>query len=344
MKLTLDPYQLRFKYPFKIAHGLREFTPLVYIKLEQDGFTAWGEAALPPYLPETQQSVIDFIGNFYRRNPNGSIDNWFEQLAADSSRNMSAKAALDMALWDLKAQIGQTTIVRLLGIESTNFPLGAYTIGVCGFEEMKRKFEEATGYGFKLFKLKLDGENDMEMIKNFRLLSKDKFAVDVNQGWANVAEAAQKISWLASENCFIVEQPLPKKFDNEMKLLKVPNHPLLFADESCQTMEDLERLWPGFNGINIKLMKCGGITPALKMMRKARELGFKIIVGCMSESSVGCTAAAQLSPLADFGDLDGNYLTSNDPFKGMEIDNGHIKLMPLKQILSLPAPVELKFS
>ena len=177
--------------------------------------------------------------------------------------------------------------------------MGAYTIGVCNFDEMKLKHEEAINFGFSLFKLKLDGRADEDVIRNFRRLTDSRYAVDVNQGWHSAPEAIRKIEWLAGENCFIVEQPLPKELNNEMSALKHNSRLPLFADESCQTTDDLEPLRKSFDGVNIKLMKCGGISGAVKMIRKARELDYKIIIGCMSESSVGCTAAAQLSPFAE---------------------------------------------
>ena len=236
-----------------------------------------------------------------------------------------------MALWDLKAQVESKTIGELLRIEQSEFPLATYTIGVSSFDEMKLKVEEGTQFGFKLFKIKLNGETDEEQIRNFKRLSNKKFAVDVNQGWKTVKEATEKISWLKEEGCFLVEQPLHKNAIDEMKLLKQKSVLPLYADESCQRLSDIEKLKDCFDGINIKLMKCGGVTEAHQMILKARELEMKVLIGCMSESSVGCTAAAHLTLLADYADLDGPYLISNDPFSGMKIKEGRIQLNPLIQ-------------
>ncbi len=336
MKLSLFPYQLQFKFPFRIAHGVRTHTDVVYVKLEHQNFVGWGEATLPPYLAETQKSVSEFLLEFSKNISSNSIEDWFAKLQPVQA-NMSAKAALDMALWSLKAQREQNTIRELLGVvgDNTNqdykFPLGTYTIGVSSFEEMKLKVEEGNKYGFEIFKIKLDGESDEEMIHNFKSLSSKKFAVDVNQGWKTVEEAIEKILWLKEEGCFLVEQPLHKNALKEMKLLKQKSVLPLYADESCQRLSAIEKLKEGFDGINIKLMKCGGITEAHQMILKARELEMKILIGCMSESSVGCTAAAQLTPLADYADLDGPYLISNDPFEGMKIKHGRIQLNQLVQ-------------
>ncbi len=313
---------------------MRTHTNVVYVKLEHEGFTGWGEATLPPYLPETQKSVSEFLREFNKSISSNTIDDWFEKLKPVQT-NMSAKAALDMALWNLKAQVENKTIGELLRIKEKEFPLGTYTIGVSSLDEMKTKVEEANKAGFEIFKIKLNGENDGEVIRDFKSLSNKKFAVDVNQGWNDPEEVCSKIMWLAGEKCLLVEQPLPKNKNSEMALIKGKCPLPLYADESCQRLSDIERLKGSFDGINIKLMKCGGITEAYQMILKARELDMKVLIGCMSESSVGCTAAAYLTPLADYADLDGPYLISNDPFSGMKIKEGRIELNPLVQTMQL---------
>ena len=228
----------------------------------------------------------------------------------------------------------------MLGIDSDKksksvFPLAAYTLGISSFDEMKLKIEEAKNFGFQFFKIKLNGENDEEVISNFKKLSDDSYAVDINGGWKNADEAMRKINWLAKHECLFVEQPLPKNSLDEMKLLKEKSALPLYADESCQRLIDLKKLKECFDGVNIKLMKCGGITEAHQMILKARELGLKVLIGCMSESSVGCTAAAHLTPLVDYADLDGPYLISNDPFEGMSLEFGTIQVNQLIQKVTL---------
>ena len=341
MKLSLYPYQLQFKFPFHLAHGVRTHTDVVYVKLEHENFIAWGEAALPPYLSETQKSVIDFLTGFSKNVSSNSIDYWFEQLN-EVETNTSAKAALDMALWSLKAQLENKTVGELLAKtfqlpDSTLYEQNlsclqcTYTIGVSSFNEMKLKVEDAGKYGFEIFKLKLNGENDEEVVRNFQKLSDKKFCVDVNQGWKSLEEAIAKISFLSDEGCLLVEQPLPKEKNEEMELLKEKSPLPLFADESCQRLNDIEKIKNSFHGINIKLMKCGGINEAYQMIKKGRELNLKILIGCMSESSVGCTAAAHLTPFANYADLDGPNLITNDPFTGIKVVNGRMKIFPLKQ-------------
>ncbi len=335
MQLSLYPFQLQYKFPFRIAHGMRTHTDIVYVKLEHEGHVAWGEAALPPYLPETQRSVIEFLNNFQQSFSFNSVEDWFDKLKGER-HNMAAKAALDMALWQLKASRQNTTIRQLLGIENSapDKPNCFYTIGLGTAEEMKIKIEDGLQNGFKLFKLKLSGaESDSKVIENFiSLRPDDDFAVDMNSGYTNAGDAAIFIEYLHTKKCKIIEQPMNKSMLNEMKTLKAQFPSLLYADESCQGLNDLEKIKDGFDGVNIKLMKCGGITEAYQIILKARECGLKTLIGCMSESSVGCTAAAHLAPLVDWVDLDGPYLISNDPFKGMQVKEGSLNLNPVQQV------------
>jgi len=332
LTVSLIPYQLQFKYPFSIAHGLRTHTDVVYIKLQHEGFTAWGEATLPPYLPETQQSVITFLNAFTKPLLNSPIDDWVEALSAVND-NLSAKAALDMALWHMRAQIAGVTIGELAGVEATQYPLCTYTIGVGTLADTQQKVTEATAEGFQLFKLKLNGDNDAQKIFDFRSCTTLPFAVDMNQGWKDVNGVTGFINTtLKNADCLLVEQPLPKTWLADMKAVKQHTLLPLYADEACQRLTDIEPLREAFDGINIKLMKCGGITEALQMIKKARELDMKVLIGCMSESSVGCTAAAHLTPLADYADLDGPYLIANDPFTGMKVKEGRVRTNKLLEV------------
>ena len=292
---------------------------------------------MPPYLPETQQSVIEFLSKLdisgiqIPFNP-GEI---FRQMDEQYPGNFAAKAALDMALWNLKSQLENKSIGELLGIQPRQFPLCTYTLGVSSFDEMKSKVNEAEQYGFELFKIKLNGRNDIETIENFRKLTHKRFAVDVNQGWESVDEAEELIRAIEHYEPVLIEQPLPVSDSDDMTALMAKFQLPFFADESCQTLQDIEDLPDYFDGVNIKLMKCGGISPAIEMIERANELGLSVLIGCMSESSVGCTAAAHLTPLADYADLDGPYLIANDPFSGMTVEQGRIKLNALTQRVAL---------
>ncbi len=332
MKIDIVPYRLKFKYPFKIAHGIRDSTDVVYVKLTHDGYTGWGEATLPPYLPETQESVIVFLSKLDLSvfeaplNPKSVLNHVNKQF----SGNLSANAALDMAVWNLKSELEGKAIGQLLDIESTRYPLCTYTLGVSSFDEMKVKVEEAEQNGFELFKIKLNGEDDKGAIQNFRRLTDKPFAIDVNQGWKTLKQAEEHLKDVLPFAPVLIEQPLPINMLSEMPALASMFDVPFYADESCQIPADIDKVRDaGFKGVNIKLMKCGGITSAIEMIAKARSLGLSVLIGCMSESSAGCTAAAHLTPLADYADLDGPYLISNDPFTGVRVKDGRIQLHKL---------------
>lgn len=336
MHFSFYPYQLKFRFPFAIAHGTRTHTEVVYLKVEYQGLTGWGEAALPPYLNETPHTVMQFLNRYSLAIAAMSLDEALALVQQTAEKNYPAMAALDMALWDIKL-LQNGTSLHVGSSEILNKPLNTYTIGVCNAKEMNLKVDEALANGFKLFKLKLNGMYDERMVNDFRLITSLPFAVDANQSWADVSVAKEKAHWLNENGCIFIEQPFAQEELEKSAVLTQENILPVYADESCQTISDLGNLKDTFSGINIKLMKCGGITPALEMITKARQLNLKILLGCMSESTVGCRAAAHLAPLVDYTDLDGPFLISNDCFIGLKMENGSVKTDKLQQINNLRA-------
>jgi len=328
MQVTCYPYSLQFIYPFRLAHGTRTHTPCVYVKLQDDGFTAWGEATLPPYLPETQQSVIYFVQSFAKKMKGQPNDSWALELSK-AKTDMSARAALDMALWSLRAQQCGKTVAELMGNTSYESPPATYTLAGGTTEEMKEKIAFAMANGFRMFKLKLDGKNDEALVRTYKKLTDCCYAVDVNQGWSSLAVAQRMIDFLNEQDCLLVEQPLPKDMWQEMSKLKSFSPLPLYADESLQRWVDVERVAACFHGVNIKLMKCGGLTEALEIVSTAQSFELKLLIGCMSESSVGCLAASPLVKYANFADLDGPFLINNDLFGGMKVQDGVLSPQPL---------------
>lgn len=327
MKLFIQPYRLQFKYPFAIAHGLRTFTDAVLIAIENEGLWGFGEATLPPYLYDTVQSTCQFLASLHPQ----QIDLNFDQLQQQSiesfpgnkDANMPAKAALNMALWDLKAKSENKKVDAYFKNETALSPVYCtYTLGGSSQQETASKLKDAVD--FKLIKLKLDGTNDQERILNFRKFSDKPFAVDANQAWRNLDQAKEMHDFLITQNCFLIEQPFPK---NNYRLAAAFKHystlPIM-ADEAFQTIDDLEKMANSYDGINIKLMKCGGINHAYAIIDKAKSLKLKILIGCMSESACGCAAAATLQSHASFTDLDGPWLINNNPFVGYDLLNGEI--------------------
>ncbi len=333
MKLTYFPYTLYFKYPFKIAHGTRSSTPIVIIELEHNGLVGYGEASMPPYLGESHETVISFLKKaqpiLLVADPL-EIEDTMQAIDLIERQNTAAKASIDIALHDLKGKILQKSCWQLYGLDKANTPFTTFTLGIDTPDIMIRKIQEGNAYRF--FKVKLNGEDDKSVITTIRKHTDKPIAVDVNQGWKVKEYALEMIEWLTDKNVLFVEQPLPKENSDDAYWLFQRSPLPIFADESVQRFGDIESVKDCFHGINIKLMKCTGIYEATKMIQRARSYQLQILIGCMSETSCAISAAAQLSPLVDYADLDGCLLIKNDLFQGVEFINGKITLNELPGI------------
>lgn len=314
INITYKSAKLKFRFPFKIAHGMRTHTDVVLVCAECYGLRGYGEATLPPYLPDNVESVISFLNkkDIQEINFPFSPDKIFDELDAKYAANMPAKAALDMALWQLQALMENKTLAELLGITSNKTVPHTYTIGIGTRHDMQEKIDFAIANGFSCFKLKMNGEKDENIVNDYLALSSHPFAIDANQGWNDLQEAINFSLMLQKHGCILIEQPFDKYDTEKSKTLKDALAIPLIADESCQRLVDIEKIKNSFSGINIKLQKCGGITEAMRMIEKANSLGLKTLIGCMSESSIGCNAAEALSPLCNWADLDGPWLIEND--------------------------------
>jgi L-alanine-DL-glutamate epimerase-like enolase superfamily enzyme len=334
MKLSFAPHTIYFKRPFKIAHGVRSSTAIVLTQLEHDGFVGYGEASLPPYLSETQESVFAFLKLaaevlMHHKNPN-DIESILTEIDKLASYNTAAKASIDIALHDLNGKLKNKSCWQLLQCDKNKTPYTSFTLGIDTPEIIKEKVNEAAEY--KLLKIKLNGTDDKLIINTIRSITDKPIAVDVNQGWKNKYEALEMIEWLNNKNVLFVEQPLPKEnLDDAFWLLEKSPLPI-FADEAVQRFNDIEIIKHCYHGINIKLMKCTGMFEAHRMIKKARELNLKTLIGCMSETSCAISAAAQLSPLIDYADLDGALLMKNDLFDGVQFSDGKVILSELPGI------------
>lgn len=328
MKLSFTPHTLYFKRPFKIAHGTRTSTPIVIVKLEHEGIVGYGEASMPPYLGESHQSVHAFLKSATPivencKNP-FDVDSLLKEIDLFAPNNPAAKASIDIALHDLMGKLQNKPCWQLFGADKTKTPFSTFTLGMDAPEVIKQKIED--GNDFKILKVKLNGDNDKAIIDNIRSVSNKPIAIDVNQGWKNKEDALRMIEWLADKNVLFVEQALSKN-NLEDALWLFERSPLpLVADESIQRYNDIDSVKDCFHAINIKLMKCTGMHEAFKMIERARELNLKVLIGCMSETSCAISAAAQLSPFADYADLDGALLMKNNLFDGITFTDGKITL------------------
>jgi L-alanine-DL-glutamate epimerase-like enolase superfamily enzyme len=332
MKLSFRPYELQLRHTFTVAGNSRDTTPVILTEIEYEGLTAYGEASMPPYLGESQESVSKFLnkvdlGQF--KDP-FMLDDILDYVDSIEEGNRAAKACVDIALHDLMGKLVDQPLYRLWGINPENTPMTSFTIGIDTPEVVRLKTEEAAR--FKVLKVKLGGGNDREMIETVRSVTSVPLYVDVNQGWSDKHQALDMVHWLAEQGIEFVEQPLPKTAVDDMAWLTA-NSPLpIIADEAFQRLDDVAAFQGIYSGINIKLMKSTGLREAHKMITVARALGMKVMIGCMTETSCAVSAASQLSPLVDWADLDGNLLISNDLYKGMEVIDGKVSLNELPGI------------
>jgi len=332
LKLRYRPYELQLKHVFTIASNSRKTTPVMLIEIEYDGIIGYGEASMPPYLGESHKSVAEFLDKVDLSGFSDPFDlediiHYLDNIAIG---NYAAKASVDIALHDLIGKILQRPWHKLWGLNRERTPNTSFTIGMDTPEVVKEKVREADLY--KILKVKLGRDNDKEMISTIRSVTNKPICVDVNQGWKDREMALDMIHWLASQGVIFIEQPMSKYAVDDMAWL-TQNSPLpIMADEAVQTVNDVLAIHKVYSGINIKLMKCGGMRNAHKMADMAKILGMKVMVGCMTETSCAISAAAQLSPLADWADLDGNLLINNDLYEGVKIIDGKVTLTDLPGI------------
>lgn len=337
LKLTFSPYNLLLKNPFTIANYSRTTTPVVLTQIEYEGLIGYGEASLPQYLGETQDSVCQFLRkvNLSQFLYPFDIDKITTYIDSLTEGNTAAKASVDIALHDLIGKLQNKSWHRIWQLDAEKTPFTTYTIGMDNDEVVRQKVEEVADR-FKILKIKLGGDNDKHAIDVIRSITNLPIAVDANQGWTDRQQALDMVHWLANKACVMIEQPMPKT-DLESNAWLTQHSPIpTFADESVQRFSDLERIKGAFSGINIKLMKCTGMNEAYRMLQAAPTLGFKTMLGCMTETSCAISAASQLSPLVDFADLDGNLLIKNDCFEGTKVEDGKIVLNTLPGIGVIP--------
>lgn len=338
MKLRFFAYELKLRHVFTVATYSRSTTPDVQVELEYDGVIGYGEASMPPYLQKelgTMDSVMAFLKKVQDTIGQFSDPFQMEDILAYvdglSEGDAAAKAAVDIALHDLVGKLLQAPWYKIWGLDKEKAPSTTFTIGIDTPEVVREKTKECAER-FNILKVKLGGSNDREMIETIRSVTSLPIAVDANQGWTDRQHALDMIHWLKEQGIVMVEQPMPKERIDDIAWITQQSPLPIFADEGVQRLKDVPALKGAYTGINIKLMKCTGMREAWKMLNLARALDMKVMVGCMTETSCACSAAAQLSPAVDFADLDGNLLIANDRFRGMEVVKGKITLPDLPGI------------
>ncbi|MBR3012334.1 MAG: dipeptide epimerase [Bacteroidales bacterium] len=327
MHLSFFPYELQLQHTFTVASYSRTTTPDVQVEIEYDGYVGYGEASMPPYLGHTVESVCAFLQkvNLEQFSDPFQLEDILAYVDGLSEGDAPAKAAVDIALHDLVGKLIGQPWWRLWGLDAAKAPSTTFTIGIDTPEIVREKTLECADR-FNILKVKVGLDSDEEMIRTIRSVTNLPLAVDANQGWTDRQKALDEIFWLKEQGVVMVEQPMA--IDRLDDIAWITEHsPLpIFADESIQRLRDIPAIKGAFNGINIKLMKCTGMREAWKMLNYGRAEGMRVMIGCMTETSCACTAAAQLSPAVDFADLDGNLLISNDRFEGMTVRDGRMVL------------------
>ena len=325
MHIEAKPLDLKLTVPFRISRGVQEISPNVVVQVRHGEYTGYGEAAPDEYYGESPASVMDCIAMFapHLGDDPFLLEDILDRLNHVIRLNPAAKAAVDMALYDLMGKMLNVPLYRLLGLNPTRAASTSFTIGLDTPANMAKKALAASDY--PILKIKVGTKHDLEIIKAIREVSDATLRVDANTGWTP-KEAIKMINALAPYNIEFVEQPVAAHDLEGLRLVR-ENVPVpIIADESCVTVEDIPRVVGCVDGINIKLMKCGGVHNALKMIHTARAHNLQIMIGCMIESSIAITAAAHLTPLVDYADLDGNLLVDNDPYTGVTVVKGKLIL------------------
>lgn len=323
MKLIIRKYQLQLEHPFRISRGTRTVIPSIIIELNDNGFSGYGEATANPYYNTTVEqfekeliSERDIIESYSNKSP----EEYWDILYPFFKNNMFLLCALDEAYTDLFTRKKGVKLYKYWGFEAKNLPISNYTIGIDSVENMVSKMNEKP---WPIYKIKLGTKNDLQIVAELRKHSNSIFRIDANCGWTEneTIKNAIKLKKLGVE---FIEQPLPA--DDWKGAEKVFNSSVLpiIADESCIEENDIDKCYNHFHGVNIKLMKCGGLTPAKRMIANAKSLGLKTMVGCMTESSIGISAIGHLAPILDYIDMDGALLLKTDIAKGVKIINGNI--------------------
>jgi L-alanine-DL-glutamate epimerase-like enolase superfamily enzyme len=318
-------YELPFRHAFTISHGTKTHQPTLIVQLQLGPYVGYGEAAAIKYYNVSVNDMINdlekkktFVEKFALTDP----ERYWHYLYHLFPNNPFLVCALDMAGWDLWGKMKKVPVYELMGTRMENTPLTDYTIGIDSIDKMVEKIKEKP---WPIYKIKLGTETDIEIVEALRKHTDAVFRVDANSGWTT-EEAMKKIPLLKELGVELIEQPLHKENWDGMKQLFAHSPLPLIADESCVSEKDVQKCHNHFHGINIKLTKCSGITPARRMIKKARELDMKVMMGCMNESSVGSAAIVQFLPQLDYVDVDGPLLLAQDIAAGLHYDYGKVTI------------------
>ena len=325
MKIKFSIFRIKLKHSFGISRSSYDFYDIVYFYLIDGNIIGRGEAAPSLRYNESTEKIASVLESGLSLPDDFKSRNELWSFIKPQLKGISSlEAAVNMAIWDWWGQKENKAVYDILKLNVKTLPKTSYTIAIGDMDELDEKIQASAPYS--ILKVKLGTpKNDKEIIRQIRLQTDKIIRVDANEGWT--FDMAKEMSfWLADRNIEFIEQPFPADRLDDTALFRQVSPLPLYADENSIVSKDIPKIKRAFDGINIKLMKCGGIDEALNMINIAKELNMKIMLGCMVESSVGITAAAHLASMVDVVDLDGNLLISNDPYAGVEINKGRLTL------------------
>jgi L-alanine-DL-glutamate epimerase-like enolase superfamily enzyme len=319
--------RLNLRHTWTTTMSSSTYRDVLLVRYTRDGITGVGEGApIVRYHEDAEgaKKVVDGLADFLATADPMKFDKLNAEILRRVESEWAAKAAIDIAIMDWVGKRLGIPLHRLLGLDPADTPLTTFSIGIDTPEITRQKTREADIY--PLLKVKVGLDTDEATIEAVRSVTKKPLRVDANEGWKDKEVALRKIQWLETQGVEFIEQPLPSSMFEETRWLRERVNMPIIADEACLRPADIPKLAEAYDGVNIKLDKAGGVLQAYRMIQIARALGLKTMLGCMISSSVTVTAAAQLSPLVDFADLDCNLLVANDPYKGVTVKNGKLVL------------------
>jgi len=324
LSLSVKVFQMPLKHPFTISRYTVTSQKTVIVSISNGQCTGYGEATANPYYDSTVQKIqasVASVKDIVEESPDLYPEELWDLIEPYLHGDYFALCAIDCAYWDFYARTQQKTLRSFWSKNAFKTPLTNYTIGIDSLEQMTLKVRETP---WPNYKIKLGTDYDLEVVSEIRRISDSILRIDANCGWS-LEEAVDNSQALKALQVEFIEQPLPVAAVKDMKVLKEHSVLPIIADESCKTLADVKICAEQFHGINIKLMKCGGITPALKLIETGRKLGLQVMAGCMTESSIGISNLVQLAPLLDAIDADGAMLLKNDIANGVTFNDGIIQ-------------------
>ncbi|MBL8216303.1 MAG: dipeptide epimerase [Bryobacterales bacterium] len=319
--------RLKLRHTWTTVMSSSEFRDTLHVRLNRDGITGIGEGAPIVRYKEsavTAQAAVNTVKDYLATADLSAYRRVQNEIFRRIPGEWAAKSAIDEAVLDWVGQKRGLPVWAMLGLSRSDAPITTFSIGIDNPETTRQKVKEAEA--FPVLKIKVGLDTDEATIEAVRSVTNKPLRLDANEGWKSKEEAVRKIKWLETQNVELIEQPLPAHMIEESRWVRGKVNMPIYADESCLHAADMPKIAGSFDGINIKLDKAGGVLEALNMIQMARSLGMKVMLGCMVSSSVTITAAAHLSPLVDYADLDGNLLVANDPYRGVKVDKGRLVL------------------